>query len=117
MGSLTRGSDMGSTPWQPSCEGSPLGIPPLTVASRLLGHDGAAAHFPDVPRAWRRLQAEAGEDERESMRESARTELERRREGRDEFRLQPKPAGADTAATCDLLVPLNYRSDTAALCR
>ena len=82
-------------------------------------HDGAAAHFGDIPRALAALNESASSEERARLVAHAHAELQRRMEGRDVFRLQPKPAGAtgDAGAQCDILVPLNYRSDSAALAR
>lgn len=82
-------------------------------------HDGPAAHFGDVPRAFTLLNKSAPADERSRLIAAAHAELQRRMEGRDVFQLQPKPAGAtsDAGAQCDIVVPLNYRSDTAALAR
>jgi hypothetical protein len=82
-------------------------------------HDGAAAHFGDIARAFALLNESAATDERARLIDAAHAELQRRMEGRDTFRLQPKPAGEtdDASAQCDIVVPLNYRSDSAALAR
>jgi hypothetical protein len=75
-------------------------------------HGGAAAHFPDVADAFQALR----HLDREPLMAEAQAALETRMGGRDVFRLQPHAAG-HAEPPCDLLVPLNYRSDTAALHR
>ena len=89
------------------------------VGMLFAAHDGAAAHFGDVPRAFASLTASITDEERERLVGAAHAEMQRRMGGRDAFQLQPKPAGAtgDATAQCDIVVPLNYRSDTAALAR
>jgi hypothetical protein len=75
-------------------------------------HGGPTAHFPDVPDAFRALRHR----DRDPLIAEAQAALETRMAGRDVFRLQPHASG-HTELPCDLLVPLNYRSDTAALHR
>ncbi|MGH8048881.1 MAG: hypothetical protein ACREKL_16690, partial [Chthoniobacterales bacterium] len=82
-----------------------------------LHHGGPAAHFPDVVPAIRRL-AGIAMDDSSVMHEIERWTDERmkvREAGDDEFKLQPKQA--TTAGGFDVVVPLNYRIDTAAMCR
>ncbi len=84
-----------------------------------LAHDGVAAHFADMtaafPQVLRESDGVAGQ--RERMVAVARAELATRMQGTDLYRLQPKPAGQATEETWDILLPLNYRSDSAAMCR
>ncbi|MEA3210611.1 MAG: hypothetical protein QOE70_3668 [Chthoniobacter sp.] len=89
------------------------------VGCLFIAHDGAAAHFGDIPRAFAALDAAITGEERTGIVAAAHAELQRRMEGLDVFRLQPKPAGmtGDVGAQCDIVVPLNYRSDSAALAR
>lgn len=80
-------------------------------------HGGPAAHFPDVTPAIRHLwkvsesrpelrkEIEAWNQKRRSIREA----------GDDEFELQPK--SHKPAMEVDVVVPLNYRIDGAAMCR
>lgn len=89
------------------------------VGQLFLAHDGVAAHFADVPHTYKTVAATVTAEKRRAMIDRAHAELRERMAGRDVFRLQPKPAGGTDAMAldCDLLVPLNYRSDSAALCR
>ncbi len=89
------------------------------VGSLFVAHDGAAAHFGDIPKAFEVIRSRTEPSNQRALQELARGELRKRMEGRDAFQLQPQPSGqsADPKAKCDILVPLNYRSDTAALCR
>ncbi|MEI9897630.1 MAG: hypothetical protein WDN28_28170 [Chthoniobacter sp.] len=84
-----------------------------------LAHDGVAAHLGDVPGAFREIKERCDRtpSEREDVIRLAEADLRVRMEGRDEYRLQPRPASASVEHRCDILVPLNYRADTAALCR
>lgn len=86
------------------------------VGTLFVDHSGAAAHFGDVPLAFKKLLAETPTEQRAQLSAQAHDELRRRMAGLDEYKLQPHASGA-AAPKCDLLVPLNYRSDTAALCR
>lgn len=81
-----------------------------------LAQNGAAAHFPDVSRA---LGHWAGREPQEIARCLGLVEeiLSERQRGEDIFRLQPHPAGSVATPPCDVLLALNYRADTAALCR
>ena len=81
-----------------------------------VSRNGPAAHFPDVApalEAMKKLPA----SEIEVRVGKAFENLRVRMAGKDEYRLQPKPAGSGDVQKCDILVPLNYRADTAALCR
>ncbi|MEP6667798.1 MAG: hypothetical protein ABJF10_01510 [Chthoniobacter sp.] len=84
-----------------------------------LAHDGVAAHLGDVPGAFRDIKErlDRAPAERDEVIRLAKENLQVRMEGRDEYRLQPQPASASVQHRCDILVPLNYRADTAALCR
>jgi hypothetical protein len=88
------------------------------VGSLYVAHDGPAAHFADIPNAFKAVTAKADASERSRMIEQGWTQLRIRREGRDPFRLQPSTSTAPgNRERYDLIVPLNYRSDTAALFR
>ena len=78
--------------------------------------NGPAAHFPDVGPALAELR-DLSITEREILTSAATENLRLRMKGEDEYRLQPKPSGSDGTQKCDILLPLNYRADTAALCR
>lgn len=81
-----------------------------------VAHDGPAAHFPNVAASFRSISALLSPAERAVLVEEAHVSLRERMAGKDAFRLQPHPSGAPTEKY-DLVVPLNYRSDTAALHR
>jgi hypothetical protein len=88
------------------------------VGSLYVAHGGPAAHFADIPQAFAQVVAGADAGERADMIAQAWTQLQIRREGRDPFRLQPASADSESrAGSYDIVVPLNYRSDTAALFR
>lgn len=78
---------------------------------------GPAAHFPDVSAAvdyfWRAC--EQSEVIHAEVTRWVADRLRLRRDGRDEFQLQPQSVGE--IGSFDVLVPLNYRVDTAAMCR
>ena len=84
-----------------------------------VGHDGVAAHFPGVPSVA--LEVEAGCQreavERERVSRRAHEQLRTRMRGDDEYRLQPVAASATTGHRWDIVVPLNLRWDSAAMCR
>jgi len=84
-----------------------------------LGHDGVAAHFPDIAPVFKRVTATIRQDAGEIhwMAEAARRQLEVRMGGNDEYRLQPIAASSGNAHAWDIIVPLNLRWDSAALCR
>ena len=85
-----------------------------------VAHDGAAAHFTDVaPVANSLLKAASDEDAIPPLIESTALEkLAVRMRGEDEYRLQPVAASAVAAGPVwDIIVPLNLRWDSAALCR
>jgi len=79
--------------------------------------DGPAAHFPDVVPAIRRLAAAVAANPAimPEIERWVRDRMAVREAGDDEFQLQPKWAAAVDAF--DIVVPLNYRIDTAAMCR
>ncbi len=84
-----------------------------------ISHDGAAAHYADMPPAFQEVIHRAKNDEarREKMRAAAHAVIETRKQGTDQYRLQPKLAGEAMTESWDILLPLNYRSDSAAMCR
>lgn len=89
------------------------------IGALYVAQDGVAAHFADVSRTYRQVAATASAADRQVMIDAAHAVLRERMAGRDVFRLQPKASGGPDSAdvACDLLAPLNYRSDSAALCR
>ena len=84
-----------------------------------LGHDGVAAHFPGLQRVALEVDALCRNDaaERERIVRSAHEQLQTRMRGDDEYRLQPVAASATSEHRWDLVVPLNLRWDSAAMCR
>ncbi len=85
----------------------------------IVAHRGAAAHYADLPEAHRLLNAEL--NERPELVTSIKTMVDElvldRKESRDPLKLQAVAATGRTDLASDLLVFLNYRADTAALCR
>lgn len=81
-------------------------------------HAGPAAHFPDLNPSMQRLAEECAQNEsvRRKVEEWVNERLSVRRRGEDELQLQPKGA-ANSQKSADIVVPLNYRLDTAAMCR
>lgn len=82
-----------------------------------LHHGGPAAHFPDVIPAIRLLW-NVSQSSPELQKEIEAWSLKRlsvREAGDDEFGLQPKSGSLPTEF--DVVVPLNYRVDSAAMCR
>lgn len=100
-----------------------LGIPITTYdcgpGVLCLAHGGPAAHFPEVAAVTRDVERGCREDERERKRidEIVRHRLEIRRSGNDEYRLQPAVSAATSGPSWDIVIPLNLRWDSAALCR
>ena len=82
----------------------------------IYAHDGVAAHYADLPNAYRRLLASADEEARRRVVEEGYAELEKRREAKDSFRYQTV-ASSGRAEIFTLLAPLNLRWDSAALSR
>lgn len=79
--------------------------------------DGAAAHFPDFGEAFRQALEDLEKNPllADWIESEASRLLDVRRKGNDLFQLQPRDAvGVDAF---DVLVPLNYRVDTAAMGR
>ena len=83
-----------------------------------LQHGGPAAHFPDLNPSMQMLAKNCLENEclRRKVEESVEKRLSIRRKGEDEFRLQPQEK-TSAQKQIDVVVPLNYRLDTAAMCR
>jgi len=77
---------------------------------------GPAAHFVDVAPALQEMQ-KLPDAERDRLVILAENNLRVRMAGEDENHFQAKPSGSGDGKRCDILVPLNYRADTAALCR
>jgi hypothetical protein len=82
-----------------------------------LHHGGPAAHFPDVIPAIRLLwnASESSAKLWEEIRTWSLKRLSVREAGDDEFGLQPK--SGNLSMEFDVVVPLNYRVDSAAMCR
>jgi hypothetical protein len=88
--------------------------------SLFVANNGVAAHFPDVTEVAQTLiESEETDGPLPPHVESeARQKLEVRMRGADEYRLQPVAAAASPGRQAwDILVPLNLRWDSAALCR
>lgn len=85
----------------------------------LLGHDGVTAHFPDVERVAREVTQRCRSDaaERERITHGAQEKLRTRMRGEDDFQLQPVAATTTAGHQWDIVVPLNLRWDSAAMCR
>ncbi len=102
---------------------SELGVPFTTFDSGsttlLLGHDGATAHFPDVQKLASEITALCRHDaaERERITHRAQEQMRTRMRGDDEYRLQPVASSAAAGHRWDIVVPLNLRWDSAAMCR
>jgi hypothetical protein len=81
-------------------------------------HGGPAAHFPDLNPSMQMLAEKCAKNEsvRRKVEEWVHERLSVRRRGEDELELQPKRA-AISNKPADIVVPLNYRLDTAAMCR
>jgi hypothetical protein len=84
-----------------------------------LGHDSAAAHYGDVGVVAERLitETKSRPEERRWMMDVAKQRLDIRMRGVDEYRLQPVVAQSAPPPAWDILILLNLRWDTAALCR
>lgn len=82
-----------------------------------LHHGGPAAHFPDVELAIRQLWnlSESRPNLQRDVLAWSRKRLSVREDGDDELGLQPK--SHQTSRELDVVVPLNYRLDSAAMCR
>lgn len=81
-------------------------------------HGGPAAHFPDLPHAMQIMTDACMGDGavRAPLEKWVNARMDVRRRGEDDLRLQPI-SGQTAPCRCDVLVPLNYRIDTAAMCR
>jgi hypothetical protein len=81
-------------------------------------HGGPAAHFPDLNSSMQVLAKKCEQNElvRRKVEEWVEERLSIRRKGEDEFHLQPQGETA-SQKRADMVVPLNYRLDTAAMCR
>lgn len=87
--------------------------------SLFTGHDGVAAHFCDVPKVTDDVldQTISETAERRRMTDAAQRKIEIRMRGDDEYRLQPIASSESAKHQWDIVVPLNLRWDSAALCR
>ena len=100
-----------------------LGIPITTFDSGTgllaLSHIGVTAHNEDVATAWREFLPRVLADSalRERVTGAARQSLDSRIHGRDRSKLQTTAHDVDSAPPCDLLIPLNFRMDAAAMLR
>lgn len=84
-----------------------------------MDHSGVAAHYGDLERAWKKAREIFLKDERlrEKIRRAAHESLEVRMHGKDRFQLQQQAPEESEVPACDVLVPLNYRVDAAAMLR
>jgi hypothetical protein len=102
------------------CETLGIGLTTFDSGPGLLcfQHGGPAAHFPDLNSSMQMLAEKCLENEsvRRKVEEWVEKRLSIRREGKDEFHLQPQGETSSQKAA-DIVVPLNYRLDTAAMCR
>lgn len=106
----------GSGLWRCLCES--LGVAYTTFDSgpgqMFVARDSVAAHFGDIQPSLQDI-LESGEDT-DLLADLARQALQTRMSGRDPFALQKTPR-SQTKESFDVLVPLNLRFDSAALCR
>ncbi len=106
----------GSGLWRTLCEKK--NIPFTTYDSGpgqvFVGQNSVAAHFGDIRPSLDQVMQESKDVD--ACIEKSRRALKIRMEGRDPFALQKVAMGAQSE-TFDLVVPLNLRFDTAALCR
>jgi hypothetical protein len=81
-------------------------------------HGGPAAHFPDLISSMQTLSEKCAKNELicQKVQEWVEERVSIRRKGEDEFQLQPR-GKTDSQKRADIVVPLNYRLDTAAMCR
>jgi Capsule polysaccharide biosynthesis protein len=81
-------------------------------------HGGPAAHFPDLNSSMQMLAEKCAQNElvRRKVEECVDERLSIRRKGEDDFHLQPQ-GETSSQKYADIVVPLNYRLDTAAMCR
>jgi hypothetical protein len=102
------------------CEAAGIGLTTFDSGQGLLlfQHGGPAAHLPDLLPVMQALSKRCEQDEmvRRNVAAWVDDRLTVRRRGEDEFRLQPANADRLTRKV-DVVVPLNYRLDTAAMCR
>jgi hypothetical protein len=102
------------------CETLGIGLTTFDSGPGLLcfQHGGPAAHFPDLNSSMQMLAKKflKNESVRRKIEEWVEERLSIRRKGEDEFRLQPQGETSAQKPT-DIVVPLNYRLDTAAMCR
>lgn len=83
----------------------------------VFAHNSAAAHLEDVGRAFHALKPGLSLEQVESMVQQVEKILGIRKAGTDVYRLQPHSVGSGRKPVYDIFVPLNFRTDTAALQR
>jgi hypothetical protein len=102
------------------CETLGIGLTTFDSGPGLLcfQHGGPAAHFPDLNSSMQMLGKKCLENEsvRRKIEAWVEERLSIRRKGEDEFRLQPQEK-TSAQKPSDIVVPLNYRLDSAAMCR
>jgi hypothetical protein len=102
------------------CETLGIGLTTFDSGPGLLcfQHGGPAAHFPDLNSSMQMLAERCAENElvRRKVEEWVDERLSIRRKGDDDFHLQPQ-GETNPHKSADIVVPLNYRLDTAAMCR
>ena len=95
-----------------------LGISTYDYGRQMVyAHGGVAAHYADVPDAYRLLLASADEAARRRVIDEGYAELAKRRAGTDSFGYQAVAASGSSREKFTLLAPLNLRWDSAALSR
>jgi len=106
----------GSGIWRCLCES--LGVAYTTFDSgpgqMFVARDSVAAHFGDIRPSLQHI-LDSGEDT-DLLADLAKQALQTRMSGRDPFALQKTPR-SQTTESFDVVVPLNLRFDSAALCR
>lgn len=102
------------------CETLGIGLTTFDCGPGLLcfQHGGPAAHFPDLNSSMQILAEKCVQNEsvRRKVEEWVEERLSIRRKGEDDFHLQPQ-GETSFQKRADIVVPLNYRLDTAAMCR
>ncbi|MEO6847695.1 MAG: hypothetical protein ABI443_09040 [Chthoniobacterales bacterium] len=97
------------------------GIPFTTFdsgADRLIfTHDTVAAHMEDLAVAFKQIYPLLDSKKTEKFQTHATDRIAVRRAGKDVFRLQPSSSESSKGEQYDIFIPLNFRTDTAALLR
>ncbi len=83
----------------------------------IVSHDSVGAHLEGVTQAFKEIEGRINEVEYANLEQFACERIALRRVGGDVFHLQPSGRMDNIGDLFDIIVPLNYRSDTAALQR